>query len=71
MTGRSIEAVAEAWTQQGLTVQRDAVLCVRCRGQVVEIPCELVGRAEDGSACVCVGGRVERFEAGEVADVLG
>lgn len=71
MVGRSVEAVAEAWTRQGLRVERGGVLCVWCRGRVVEIPCELVGRAADGSACVCVAGRLARFEAGEVADVLG
>lgn len=68
---RSVEAVAEAWAQQGLRVERDGVLAVKCRGQVIEIPCELVGRAEDGSARVCVAGREERFEREEVADVLG
>lgn len=71
MVGRSVEAVEAAWRAQGLRVQRGRALAVRCRGQVVEIPCELVGRAEDGSACVCVAGRLERFEREEVVDVLG
>lgn len=68
---RSVEAVEATWRAQGLRVERDGVLRVRCRGEVVEIPCELVGRAQDGSACVCVAGRLERFEPGEVVDVLG
>ena len=71
MAIRSVEAVEATWRAQGLRVERDGVLAVRCRGEVVEIPCELVGRAADGSACICVAGRLTRFEREEVADVAG
>ncbi|XXX79202.1 hypothetical protein WMF30_10550 [Sorangium sp. So ce134] len=70
MVGNSVEAVEAAWRAQGLRVQRGGALAVRCRGEVVEIPCELVGLAADGSARVRVAGREERFEAVEVAEVV-
>lgn len=62
----ALETVAARWAQQGLRVERGGLLLARCRGEVVEIPCELLGRAEDGSARVCVGGRVEEFGREEV-----
>ncbi|WP_438029062.1 hypothetical protein [Sorangium sp. So ce233] len=71
MVGRSIEAVEATWRAQGLRVEREGRLWVRCRGEVIEIPCELVGRADDGSARICVAGREERFEREEVVDALG
>jgi hypothetical protein len=60
------EALEATWRAQGLRVERDAVVRALCRGQVVEIPCELVGRASDGRTLVCVADRVSQFDAGEV-----
>lgn len=66
----SLEMLELTWRAQGLAVERGVMVRAKCRGEVVEIPCELVGRAEDGSARVCVGSRVEEFEAEEIVPQL-
>jgi hypothetical protein len=67
----SLEMLEATWRRQGLAVERGGMVRAMCRGEVVEIPCELVGRAGDGSARVCVAGRVEEFGREEMADALG
>jgi hypothetical protein len=66
MLVRSVDVLEATWLAQGLRVERDGLVLARCRGQVVEIPCELVGRASDGRTRVCVAGRVEEFGREEV-----
>ncbi|WP_437912806.1 hypothetical protein WME73_38230 [Sorangium sp. So ce302] len=47
-------------------VERGGIVRARYRGEVVEIPCEVVDRASDGRTLVCVADRVAAFEADEV-----
>lgn len=63
---KSVDVLEATWRAQGLRVERGGMVHALCRGQVVEIPCELVGRASDGRTLVCVADRVAAFEAGEV-----
>jgi hypothetical protein len=64
----SLEMLEATWRRQGLAVERGGMVRARCRGEVVEIPCELVGRAASGRTVICVAGRLEQFDPEEVVD---
>jgi hypothetical protein len=70
LMGRDVDALAQAWAQQGMLVERGGVFRARCAGEVVEIPCELIGHAEDGRTLVCVGGMLDEYAPEEVDAVV-